>query len=135
MSKFIGVAEVEEDDEVQLTITFIDGAESVTTGRVRRDHHVWGGDSELRVGAEYLDKLPTAQAVKNYTIELLRRDEKHGYYLAAPKHSLSREVFLWKYSSEWVIVRSPLSGGLVAEHGDVVEPSEHRYFIGTELPG
>ena len=134
MSKFIEVAEVEEDDEVRLTLTFNDGAESVTTGRVRRDYSVWGGDSELRVGHLYLDERLSAQLVKHYTIELLRRDEKHGYYLAAPKHSLSREVFLWKYDSEWTIVRSPISGGLVAEHGDVVEPSEHRYFIGTELP-
>ena len=135
MSKFIEVAEVEEDDEVRLTLTFNDGAESVTTGRVRCDYHVWGGDSELRVGHLYLDERLSAQLVKNYTIELLRRDEKHGYYLSAPKDSLNREVILWKYDSEWKIVKSPLLiGSFVPERSERNEPSEHRYFIGTELP-
>ena len=132
MGKFIGATEVEEDDEVQITVTYTDGAKTITTGRVRRDYSVWDGGSELRLGAEYIAKLPTAQLVKNYTIELLRRDEKHGYYLAAPKDSLSCEVVLWRYDSEWKIVKSTRDGDFVAEGSN--EPSEHRYFIGTELP-
>lgn len=135
MSKFIDVADVQEDDEVRITVTYTDGAETITTGRVRCDYHVWGGGSELRVGAQYFDKLPTAQAVAHYTIELLSRDEKHGYYLAAPKNAWNQKVYLWKYDGEWKVVKSPLSGSLMTEDSEGVEPSEHRYFIGTELPG
>ena len=135
MSKFIGVAEVEEGDEVRITMTFDDDAESVITGRVGQWYNVVPGRSELSIGAMHICSLTKFPMVKNYTIELLRRDEKHGYYLAAPKDSLSREVALWKYDSEWKIVKSPLSGGLVAERSERNDPSDHRYFIGTELPG
>lgn len=135
MSKFIDTNDVEEGDVVQITVTFTDDAENITTGRVRRDDTVWSGGSELKVGAVCIYDLRTAQSVKDYTIELLSRDEKHGYYLAAPKDVLNRKVFLWKYDSEWKIVKSPLSGDLVAEYIEGVEPSSKRRFIGTELPG
>lgn len=134
MSKFIGVAEVEEGDEVRITMTFED-AESVITGRVRQGYNVVIGRSELSIGAMHIGSLTKFPMVKNYTIELLHRVEKHGYYLATPKDSWDREVRLWKYDSEWKIVRSPHSGGLVPERTYVDGPSAHRHFIGTELPG
>ena len=134
MSKFIDVADVQEDDEVRLTLTFNDGAESVTTGRVRCDYHVWGGDSELRVGHLYLDERLSAQLVKHYTIELLRRDEKHGYYLAALDESFDNKVYLWKYDGVWKIVESTFASGFRTEYSDVDKPSAIRRFIGTELP-
>ena len=136
MSKLICVAEVEEGDEVRITMTFDDDdAESVITGRVRQGDNVVTGRSELSIGAMYIGSLTKFPMVKNYTIELLRRDEKHGYYLATPKDSWDRVVCLWKYDSEWKIVESPHSGGLVSEGTHVDGPSDHRYFIGTELPG
>ena len=113
MSKFIGVAEVEEGDEVRITMAFDDGAESVTTGRVRHGYNVVTGRSEWSIGAMHIGSLTKFPMVKNYTIELL----------------------LWKYDSEWKIVKSPHSGGLVPEGTHVDGPSDHRYFIGTELPG
>lgn len=135
MSKFICVAEVEEGDEVRITMTFDDDAESVITGRVRQGDNVVTGRRELSIGAMHIGSLTKFPMVKNYTIELLRRDEKHGYYLATPKDSWDRVVRLWKYDSEWKIVKSPHSGGLVPEGTHVDDPSDHRYFIGTELPG
>ena len=134
MDKFIDVADVQEDDEVQITVTYTDGAEAITTGRVRRDYSVWDGGSELRLGAEYIAKLPTAQAIKDYTIELLRRDEKHGYYLATLKDTEDLPVYLWEYDGKWKIVTSTRDGDFVADRSERNEPSEHRYFIGTELP-
>ena len=133
MDKFIGVDEVEEDDEVQITVTYNDGAESVTTGRVRCDYHVWGGGRELRVGPVSIDKLGSGQTIKHCTIELLRRDEKHGYYLAALKDSWDNNVFLWKYHGVWQIVESN-SSGFETGYSDDDEPSSIRRFIGTELP-
>ena len=135
MSKFIGVAEVEEGDEVRITMTFDDDAESVTTGRVRQGYNVVTDRSELSIGAMHIDSLTKFPMVKNYTIELLRRDEKHGYYLATPKDSWDRVVRLWKYDSEWRIVKSPPLGDFVTDHDDGDGPSAKRLFIGTELPG
>ena len=135
MSKFIGVAEVEEGDEVRITMTFDDGAESVTTGRVRQGYNVVTDRSELSIGAMHIGSLTKFPMVKNYTIELLRRDEKHGYYLAAPKDAWNLKVYLWKYDSEWRIVKSPLLGDFVTELDDGDGPSSKRLFIGTELPG
>lgn len=134
MSTFIDVDDVEEDDEVQITVTYVDDAVHVVTGRVRHLISVWGGDSELMVGAMCIDKLPTTQSVKDYTIELLRRDEKHGYYLAALKESMTTEVYLWKYDGEWKIVQCTFASGFRTENSDVAEPSEIRRFIGTDLP-
>ena len=135
MSKFIGVAEVEEGDEVRITMTFDDGAGSVTTGRVRHGYNVVTDRSEWSIGAMPIDRLIKFPRVKNYTIELLRRDEKHGYYLAALKDSKNLAVYLWKYDSEWKIVMSTRNSGFVTDYSDVAEPSGIRYFIGTELPG
>ena len=132
MNKFIVVAEVEEGDEVRITMTFDDGAESVTTGRVRQGYDVVTDRSELSLGAMHIGSLTNFPMVKNYTIELLHRDEKHGYYLAASKESVNQAVYLWKYGGEWKIVRS-MPIGFVPEYSD--EPSDHRRFIGTGLPG
>ena len=131
MSKFIGVAEVEEGDEVRITMTFDDDAESVTTGRVRQVYNVVTDRSELSIGAMHIGSLTKFPSVKNYTIELLHRDEKHGYHLAASKESINQAVYLWKYDGEWKIVRS-MPSGFVPEYSD--EPSDHRRFIGTDLP-
>lgn len=135
MGKFIDVAEVEEGDEVRITMTFDDDAESVTTGRVRQGYNVVTDRSELSIGAMHIGRLTKSPMVKNYTIELLSRDEKHGYYLAAPNDAWNRKVVLWKYDGEWKIVRSSLISGFVAEYSEGVEPSYKRLFIGTELPG
>ena len=126
MSKFIGVAEVEEGDEVRITMTFDDDAESVITGRVRQ------GYNELSIGAMHIGSLTKFPMVKHYTIELLHRDEKHGYYLAASKVSKSRKVYLWKYDGEWQIVKSVIISGFVPGYSD--EPSDFRRFIGLDLP-
>ena len=133
MSKFIDVAEVEEDDEVQITATYVDGAVHVITGRVRRVSPVWGTDSELMVGMMCIGQLATAQSIKHYTIELLRRDEKHGYCLAALKESRDKKVYLWKYHGVWQIVESN-SSGFETGYSDGDEPSTIRRFIGTDLP-
>ena len=131
MGEFIGVslidvAEVEEGDEVRLTVVYDDGAVAEIIGPVRLV------GLQLWVGTVSIDKLPTAQWVRSYTIELLHRDEKRGYYLAPHKDSLSREIYLWKYDGEWKIVRSTLTGVFVAEGSD--EPSFNRRFIGPDLP-
>lgn len=132
MSKFIGVADVEEDDKVQITVTYDDGTVNVITGLVRRVAYSWGEGSELTVGAMCIDMLPMAPSIESYSIELLHRDEKHGYYLAAHRDVWDRRVYLWKYDGAWYIVRSALAGVFVAE--DIDEPSAKRRFIGTELP-
>lgn len=126
MGRFIGVTEVEEGDEVQLTVVYDDDAVADIIGRVRLI------GLELWVGTVSIDKLPTAQWVRSYAIELRHRDEKHGYYLAPHKESWSQEVYLWKYDSSWNIVKSTLDGDFVA--GGSHEPSFRRRFIGTELP-
>ena len=134
MSKFIGVAEVEAGDEVRITMAFDDDAESVTTGRVRQGYNVVTDRSELSIGAMHIGSLTNFPRVKHYTIELLSRDEKHGYYLAALKESMTSVVYLWKYDGEWKIVQSSLTSGFRTEYSDVAEPSEIRRFIGTDLP-
>ena len=133
MDRFIGVDEVEEDDEVRITVTYIDGAESVITGRVRCDYGVWGGGRESRVGPERIEALGSAKMVKHYTIELLRRDEKYGYHLAARKESLDNKVYLWKYHGVWQIVESN-SSGFETGYSNDYKPSTIRRFIGAELP-
>ena len=134
MSRFIGVAEVEEGDEVRITMTFDDDAESVITGRVRQGYNVVTDRSELSIGAMHIGHFTKLPMVKDYTIELLRRDEKHGYYLAALKDSKNLPVYLWKYDGEWKIVTSILVSGVGASSNGA-EPSDSRRFIGTELPG
>ena len=74
MSRFIGVAEDEEGDEVRIIMTFDDGTESVLTGRVRKGYNVMAGRSELSIGAMHLGSLTKFPGVQNYTIERLRRD-------------------------------------------------------------
>ena len=133
MSKFIGVTEVEEGDEVRITMAFDDGAESVTTGRVRQGYNAVTDRRELNIGAMHIGSLPKFPRAKYYTIELLRRDEKHGYYLAALKDSWDQKVYLWKYHGVWRIVEST-SRGFETGYSDGDEPTEIRRFIGTELP-
>ena len=133
MSKFIGVAEVEEGDEVRITMAFDDDAESVTTGRVRQGYNVVTDRSELSIGAMHIGSLTKFPRVKHYTIELLRRDEKHGYYVAALKESMTSEVYLWKYHGVWQIVESN-SSGFETGYSDGDEPSDVRRFIGPDLP-
>ena len=138
MGEFIGVslidvAEVEEGDEVQITVTYDDGAVHVLTGRVRRVDSAWGDGTELSVGPVCLERIPQALSVESYIIELLRRDEKHGYHVAALKDSLSREIYLWKYDGEWKIVQCAGDKGFVTEGSVADGPSEFRRFIGTDL--
>ena len=133
MSKFIGVAEVEAGDEVRITMAFDDDAESVTTGRVRQGYNVVTDRSELSIGAMHIGSLTKFPRVKHYTIELLHRDEKHGYYLAALKESWDQKVYLWKYHGVWQIVESN-SSGFETGYIDGDEPTEIRRFIGTDLP-
>ena len=134
MSKFIGVAEVEAGDEVRITMAFDDDAESVITGRVRQGYNVVTDRSELSIGAMHIGGITKFPMVKNYTIELLRRDEKHGYYLAAPKESKDKKVYLWKYSGEWKMVKYTLLGGFMTGYGVADEPADVRRFIGPDLP-